>query len=65
MDKKRTTFHVNYKQPCIGGMFFGFTEVTMEDGWWRVEFSNVSVGENNGLDRWKAALGEESMESDL
>lgn len=65
MDEKRTTFHVNYKQPCIGGMFFGVTEVTMEDGWWRVEFSNVSVGEDNGSERWKAAVGEESMESDL
>jgi hypothetical protein len=46
-------------------MCFGVTEVTMRDGWWRVEFSNVSMGEDNGSDRWKAAVGEESIESDL
>jgi hypothetical protein len=65
MDETRTDFYVKYKQPCIGGMCFGVTEVTMKDGWWRVELSNVSVGEDIGSDSWKAAVGEEYIESDL
>lgn len=65
MDEKRTTFLVNYKEPCIGGTCFGVTEVTMNDGWFRVEFSNVSLGEDNDSDMWRAAVGQETMDSDL
>jgi hypothetical protein len=65
MDENKKVFRVNYKQPCIGGMCFGVTEVMMEDGWWGVELSNVSVGEDIRSDRWKADVGEETFETDL
>lgn len=64
MDESKKVFHVNYKRPCIGGMCFGVTEVTMENGWWRVELSNVSVGPHVESDKWRAEV-EGDMESDL
>ena len=66
MDETKKVFYLNGEQSCIGGMCFGISEVTMENGWLRVELSNVTVGEHVESDQWRADLfGNRMDKSDL